>query len=156
MTTVKSGSHSRLMAGERKSASRMAWLTLCAVAAAGCIALPALAQVTAFRGNPALNSTRTDSYRAGWGFYAPPTGTKQVNRLGLWIAGAATTTIAHDVALYNYNGANYTLIVKGTIPVGSTPDANGYAWVTIPTVTLTDTRQGFDYYIVMAQLGTDA
>lgn len=158
MTAFHSGLRPHLAAGARKFASRPAWITLRAVAAAICTALPALAQVTAFRGNPAPDTTRTDAFQAGWGFYATTAGTKQVNRLGVWVAGAATT-VNHDVALYNYTGATpnpYALVVQATVPSGSTPDANGYAWVAIPPVTLTDTRQGGDYYIVMARVGTDA
>ncbi len=115
-------------------------------------ASPVRADVATFRGAPAPATTRTDAFQAGWGFYASTAGTKQVNRFGLWVPNGATT-VDHEVALYNHPG--YVLIAKATVPAGSTADADGYAWVTVPTLTLTDTRQSADYYIVLANLGTD-
>src|ERR1700682_6215181 len=57
------------------------------------------------------DTTRTDSFQAGWGFSANPSGTKQVNQLGFWVSPAdslntGVLAISHDVALfhYNYNG----------------------------------------------------
>jgi hypothetical protein len=118
--------------------------------------------VDAFVGPPtAPDSTRTDTLaQAGFGFYATTAGTQQVNRLGFWVSPAdsgntGVLAINHDIALYNYNGSGYTQIAAATVLAGATADANGYAWATIPTLTLTDTSQGADYYIVMASVGTD-
>jgi len=116
--------------------------------------------VDTFAGPPtAPDTTRTDLFaQAGFGFYTTPGGTKRVNRLGFWVSPddpGGMLAVDHDIALYNFNGANYTQIAAATVPAGSAADANGYAWATIPAVTLTDTRQGADYYIVMASVGTD-
>jgi hypothetical protein len=107
------------------------------------------------------DSTRTDSIaQAGFGFSANPSGTQQINELGFWVSpadsgGTGKLAVSHEVGLYDFNGSNYTLIAEGTVAAGSQADSNGYAWVVIPTVTLSDTRQGADYYIVMATEGTD-
>ncbi len=122
----------------------------------------AAALVEAFVGapnNPA--TTRTDTFsQAGWGFYATQLGTKEVNQLGFWVSpdnpGGALAR-DHHIALYNFTGGGspYTQIAAATVPAGSTADANGYAWASIPTLTLTDMRQGADYYVVTATMGTD-
>ncbi len=107
------------------------------------------------------DSTRTDSFsQAGFGFYANPSGTQQINELGFWVSpsdsgGTGKLAISHEVGLYHFNGTNYTVGRRGTVAAGSSADSNGYAWVSIPAVTLSDTRQGADYYIVMASVGTD-
>ena len=118
------------------------------------------AVVTAFISAPNPQDTRTNTIaQAGYGFYATTLGTKEVNQLGIWVSpdntGGAVLAINHDIALYRYNGANYTQIAGGTVLAGGTADANGYAWVSIPTITLTNNGQGGDYYIVMASVGTD-
>jgi hypothetical protein len=118
------------------------------------------AAVNAFMSAPnGVFTSRTDTLsQAGFGFYANPSGTEQVDELGFWVSPSDTggkLAISHEVGLYDYNGSSYTLIAEGTVAAGSTADSNGYAWVNIPTVTLTDTRQGADYYIVMASVGTD-
>ncbi len=131
-----------------------------AMVSAGLFANAASAATTAFRGAPNAADPRTDNYgQAGWGFYATG-GTQVVNQLGFWVSpsnsgGTGVLAVSHSVGLYNFNGANYTLLALATIPAGSTPDANGYAWASITPVTLTDTRAGADYYLVMASMGTD-
>jgi hypothetical protein len=108
------------------------------------------------------DDTRTDTFnQAGFGFYANPSGTESINELGFWVSPAdsgntATLAISHQVALYHFNGTSYTEIATGTVAAGSTPDSNGYAWVSIPGVTLSDTTQsGTVPYIVEAAVGTD-
>ncbi len=117
------------------------------------------ATVSAFIGAPSPTDTRTNFFdQAGFGFYATSLGTKQVNRLGFWVSPSnpgGVLAINHDIALYNFNGASYTQIAGATVLAGASGDANGFAWVSIPTITLTDTRQGADYYIVAASMGTD-
>ncbi len=117
--------------------------------------------VDAFNGPPSGGDLRTDAFpQAGYGFYATTAGTKQVNELGYWVAPAVTggpgvLAVSHEVALYQYNGTNYTVIAEGTVPAGSVADANGYAWVSVPTVTLTNNGQQADYYLVEAAQGVD-
>ncbi len=126
------------------------------------LASPAAATlVDAFNGAPSGGDLRNDPYpQAGYGFYTTATGGKQVNELGFWVAPQVTgapgvLAASHEVGLYDYNGNNYTLLASATVPAGSVADANGYAWASIPTITLTDTRQGADYYIVEASQGVD-
>jgi hypothetical protein len=123
-------------------------------------AAAASATVMNFVGTPNPTDTRTDSVQAGFGFYANPSGAAQVNELGFWVAPSDSgdtghLAVAHTVTLYDYNGTNYTAVAQATVPAGATADANGYAWVNIPAVTLTDTRSGADYYLVTATQGTD-
>lgn len=119
--------------------------------------------VNAFQSAPSSTATmRTDSFtQAGWGF-TTSTGTAVVNELGFWVSPAdsgntATTAIAHEIGLYHWNAtaSDYVQIADATITAGATPDANGYAWAAITPVTLTDTTQGQDTYVVMAGVGTD-
>lgn len=139
--------------------TRLLVLLAATVLAAGSSATAGL--VDTFAGPPtAPDTTRTDSYaQAGFGFYANTGGAKRVNRLGFWVSPdnpGGVLAVDHEVALYNYGaGGIYTQIAGATIPAGSTADANGYAWESVPTVTLSDTRQSADYYIVMAAVGTD-
>jgi hypothetical protein len=83
-----------------------------------------------------------------------------VNRLGFWVSpedsgNTGVLAVDHDIALYNFNGSTYTQIAAATVLAGSTADANGYAWASIPELTLTDASQGADFYIVMAEVGVD-
>lgn len=143
------------LAGQRARLSVLFAATLLAASSTA-----TAAWVDAFVGPPTVpDTTRTHTYaQAGFGFYGTTLGTKQVNQLGFWVSPAnpgGVLAIDHDVALYNYNGANYTQIAAATVPAGSTADANGYAWASIPALALTDTRQGLDFYIVTAEVGTD-
>jgi len=121
----------------------------------------ALAANMAFVGTPNPTDTRADSVaQAGYGFYANPSGTATINELGFWVSpvdsgGTGKLAESHTVALYNYNGTNYTEIAQATIPAGAQADATGYAWASISPLVLSDTRQGADYYIVQASQGTD-
>ena len=136
----------------------------CTVALLGCsyFSTANAANVDAFVSQPkGTFTTRTDTLaQAGFGFYANTSGTQQVDELGFWVSPADSgntgkLAVSHQVALYDFNGSTYTEIASGTVAAGSTADSNGYAWVNIPTVTLTDIRQHADYYIVMASEGTD-
>lgn len=121
----------------------------------------ATAAVTAFRGAPNPTTLRNETLaQAGWGFSASSTGTAQINQLGFWVApnqagGAGMLQVSHTVGLYNFNGSGYTLLASATVPAGATADENGYAWTEITPITLTDTRQGADFYVVMASMAVD-
>ncbi len=138
-----------------------ATLALLTVAMLAACSTATAAPVEAFVGPPtAPDTTRTDTFaQGGFGFFASTLGTKQVNQLGFWVSPdnpGGVLAVDHNIALYNYAGASqYPQIAAATIPAGSTADANGYAWASIPALTLTDTRQGLDYYIVTASVGTD-
>jgi hypothetical protein len=120
-----------------------------------------------FLSNPSSTDNRTDSFpQAGFGFYIfGTTSPVMVNELGFYVSptdsdNTGKLAVAHTVALYDFNGNGYTEIAQATIPAGSTADASGYAWVTIPGITLTDysfsgNSKTSDYYIVMASQGTD-
>jgi hypothetical protein len=105
--------------------------------------------IEAFIGTPTGTPTTDSDTQQGFSFYANPSGTAEVNELGFYVAGESVTASDHTVSIYDYNGANYTDLAQAVIPAGSVPDSSGYAWVSIPTITLTDTRQGADYYAVM-------
>jgi hypothetical protein len=100
---------------------------------------------------------RNDTYpQAGYGFYTNVSGTVQINQLGYWDEGNNGLAVAHNVGLYNFNGVNSTLIAKAIIPAGTGATLeSGYRWASIPTITLTDTQQGADYYQLIASHGTD-
>jgi hypothetical protein len=94
--------------------------------------------------------------QAGFGFYADPSGTVQINRLGYWDEGNNGLAVAHDVGIYHFNAGVITLLAKATIPAGNAAFLeNGYRWASIPTLTLTDTTQGADYYQLIASQGPD-
>ena len=131
------------------------WLASFLAGAALLTTSVASAQVDAFLGPTTFDSTRTDPLQAGWGFYANSSGTAEINELGLWVPNGGTTQASHTVALYDFNSGVYNLVTQATIPAGTVGDGNGFAWAPIVPVTLTDTRQGGDYYIVTASLGTD-
>jgi fibronectin-binding autotransporter adhesin len=127
-------------------------LTACSLLL-GCAGV-ANAQLSAFLATPNLSSTRNDSFMAGWGFYTNSSGNVQVDQLGFFVPSGETTSVSHAVALYDYNGSNYSLVTQATIPAGTSVASGGYAWVNIPTITLTNTGQGGDYYILMANFST--
>ena len=138
------------------------FLAVAVVALFSAVSTVGASAVEAFVGPPtAPDTTRTDTFaQAGFGFFADVSGAKQVNQLGFWVApedsgNTGVLAIAHSVALYRYNGTNYTQITSGTVAAGGTADSNGYAWVSVPAVTLTNNGQGLDFYIVMASVGTD-
>lgn len=101
-------------------------------------------------------NNRNDVYpQAGFGFAADASGTAQINQLGFYDDGGDGLLVAHDVGLYHYTGV-FTLIAKATIPAGTGALLqDGYRWVSIPTVTLTDGTQGGDYYELIASQGPD-
>ena len=111
--------------------------------------------------NTPTGGTRSDTLpQEGIGFYGTALGVAQVDQLGYWISpsdsgGTGVTAVDHTIALYHYNGNGYTDVAQATLPAGSAPDANGYAWVSIPTYILSDTRQSADYYVLTASCGTD-
>jgi hypothetical protein len=101
-------------------------------------------------------NNRNDVYpQAGFGFAADASGTAQINQLGYYDEGGDGLQVAHEVGLYHYTGV-FTLIAKATIPAGTAATLqDGYRWVSIPTVTLTDGTQGGDYYELIASQGPD-
>jgi hypothetical protein len=98
---------------------------------------------------------RGDAFpQAGFGFYADPSGTVQINQLGYWDEGNDGLAVAHDVGVYHFSAGVITLLAKATIPAGTGALLeNGYRWASIPTLTLTDTTQGADYYQLIASQG---
>jgi Immunoglobulin I-set domain len=106
-------------------------------------------------------SLRYDTYSgAGYEFYASDssiTNRPVVNALGYWDQNGTGLLASHQVSLYHYNGDNYTLLVTATVPAGDqAPLINGYRWVTIPSVSLTDSSQGGGYYCILATYQSDA
>ncbi len=104
-----------------------------------------------------LPDPRNDSYpQVGFGFAANPSGTAQVNQLGYFDQGGDGLAAAHQVGLYHYNGSAYQLLATTTIPAGTGALLeNGFRWMPIPTVTLTDTDQSNGWYALMATADTD-
>lgn len=103
-------------------------------------------------------TTRTDTYSAaGYEFYAPAGTGTSINALGFWDANGTGLLAAHRVSLYQYNGANYSLIATAIVPPGTgAPLINGYRWVGIPTVALPDNGQGGGYYALLTGQNVDA
>ena len=116
---------------------------------------PAGAAITAGLGEPS-GAARTDNYPgAGFGFYAPTTGTT-INRLGFWDQGGDGLLTSHQVGLYRYNGSGYDSIALVTIPAGTSATLeNGYRWVTLPDLFLDNNGQNADYYLLLATQGSD-
>lgn len=103
-------------------------------------------------------TTRSDTYSgAGYEFYAPSGSGTTINALGFWDQNGTGLLAAHRVSLYQYNGANYTLIATVIVPPGtSSPLINGYRWVGIPSLALPDNGQGGGYYAILAEQNVDA
>lgn len=115
----------------------------------------ASAAITAGLGEP-TGTIRTDSYPgAGFGFFAPTSGTT-INRLGFWDQGGDGLVSSHNIGLYRYNGSGYDNIALVTIPAGSSALLeNGYRWVDIPELFLDNNGQNADYYLLLATQGSD-
>jgi hypothetical protein len=85
----------------------------------------------------------------GGTFTANISGTTVINRLGFYDHGGDGLTVGHDVGLYLWNGSNYTLQVKATIPAGTTASLEGgFRWVDIGAYTLSATSNQF--YLIYA------
>jgi hypothetical protein len=90
----------------------------------------------------------------GYGFYSPAGIGSIINALGFWDQNETGLASNHTVALYQFNGANYSLIASATIQAGTVdPLIDGYRWASIPTVSLPDIGQGADYYVILASQG---
>jgi hypothetical protein len=115
------------------------------------------AQTNAFIVNGPTLEPRTDTWgSAGFTFNGNTSGTAKINLLGFYDSGGDGLAVSHDVALLQYNGRNYTVLAKVTVPAGTAaPLDNGYRWVSIPELTLTDTSQTLDSYCLVASMGTD-
>jgi PEP-CTERM motif len=169
LRTEKTGSTTTLQEGGVAMRTRLSGVLILGLAAlallVGCGSAAHAGPV--FLSNPSSTDTRTDSFpQAGFGFYIfGTTSPVTVNELGFYVSptdsgNTGKLAVAHTVALYDYNGNGYTEIAQATIPAGSTADASGYAWVSIPTITLTDysfsgNPKTSDYYILLASEGTD-
>lgn len=103
-------------------------------------------------------TTRSDTYSAaGYEFYAPSGTGTTINALGFWDQNGTGLLAAHTVSLFQYNGANYSLLATVTVPSGTNaPLINGYRWVGIPTLNLPDNGQGGGYYAILAAQNVDA
>jgi hypothetical protein len=108
-------------------------------------------------GYPSDATPRTDTFASfGYGFYANASGATTINALGYYDADGDGLSVSHTVALVHYTGVQEVIAIA-TIPAGTEAKlVNGYRWVSIPTLTLTDTAQGADWYSVVATHGTDA
>ncbi len=116
--------------------------------------------ISAFLGDPSVSgSARTDTFGgAGVFFSANPSGTQVINRLGYYDAGGDGLAAAHDVAILHSNGnGTYTVLAKATIQAGTGAElVNGFRWVSISPLTLTDVTQGAKSYCLEASYNTDA
>ena len=103
-------------------------------------------------------ATRSNTYpAAGYEFYAPSGTGTTINALGFWDQSGTGLLAAHQVSLFHYNGANYSLMATVTVPPGTNaPLINGYRWVGIPTLALPDNGQGGGYYAILAAQNVDA
>jgi hypothetical protein len=111
-------------------------------------------------------SVRNDPYDTGI-YFNLSSGPVQINELGYWVPSidsnngtAGELAVAHDVGIYHRNAdGSYTLLTQGTIAAGSSADSSGFAWVSIPTITLSDTAVGPSQtaatYILEFANGTD-
>ena len=90
----------------------------------------------------------------GGTFTANGSGTAVINRLGFYDHDGDGLTVGHDVGLYLWDGSNYLLQVKATIPAGTTATLEGgFRWVEIPNFTLSDT--GTQAYLIYATTTAD-
>jgi hypothetical protein len=119
-------------------------------------AAPTHAAIVAGLGEP-TGSIRTDTYPgAGYGFFAPASGTT-INQLGFWDQGGDGLLSSHTVVIYGYNGTSYDILASADVPAGTAaPLSGGYRWVSIPDLALPNNGQGADYYLIMATQNLDA
>lgn len=131
------------------------------------IALAALAALTLNNAARAQNTiginnlttgngtVRNDIYTdaaVGFGFYTP-SGGATINELGYWDPNDTGLTLGHTVDLYEYSfdvNNDYDLLASVTVPAAS-PSlyADGYDWVSIPTLSLPDIGSGGNFYYLL-------
>ncbi|RYD42520.1 MAG: PEP-CTERM sorting domain-containing protein [Verrucomicrobiaceae bacterium] len=104
---------------------------------------------------------RSDNYAyAGYGFFLSPGSTVQINQLGYWDNDSDGLSNSHVVSVFKYvadSFKSYTQIASTSIPSGTGATLeNGYRWVSIPELTLTENGQNGNYYVIMASHGGDA
>ncbi len=75
----------------------------------------------------------------------------EINYIGFVDQGGNGLNAAHTVGLYLWDGSNYALQRSATVAAGTGADLhNGYRWVSIPSITLSNT--GVTFWVVTASV----
>lgn len=84
--------------------------------------------------------------------FSSTTATTEIKYLGFVDQGGDGLSVSHTVGLYLWDGSGYALQRSTTVGAGTGADLhNGYRWVSIPTITLSDT--GVTSWVVAATVG---
>jgi hypothetical protein len=85
--------------------------------------------------------------------FSSTTATTEIKYLGFVDQGGDGLSVSHTVGLYLWDGSGYALQRSATVGAGTGADLyNGYRWVSIPTITLSDT--GVTSWVVATTVGS--